>query len=102
MISISFGFNFFWIFFATSCARNLVDSGISSKCSFGKTKAWPFVSGFNSRIARLFLSSDNLKEGAFPAIIEQNIHCSPRCVRLFCLMKVSTSLVVIDVICSWI
>ena len=60
LVSISFGFSFSWRFFATSCAKSLVDSGISLRCSFGITRVCPLLLGLSSRIAMFRLSSDIL------------------------------------------
>ena len=56
LISTLSGLNFVSNFFATFCARNLVVSGISSRCSFGMINVCPLLSGLISSIAMLFVS----------------------------------------------
>ena len=80
LILISFGSNFSCNFFEISCARVLVDSGVLSRCSFGRIRAWPLLRGLISRIAMFSAFSAILYEGVCFVIIEQKMHCPPRCV----------------------
>ena len=90
-ILISFGLNLDLSLFETSSANFLLDSDNSCLWSFGMIRVCPLLRGFISKIAIESLFWAILKDFCSPEIIEHIMHCPPRWVSSFCLMKFSNS-----------